>query len=407
MDQKLVAAYADLIIEKGINLQRGKNVLILTGPGTYYFARALSKSAYRKGATFVQVLLDDLDVLASRLAAQEEDQLSFNPAYMKALDYELCTEGWSYIRIDATEERLDHAELDQRKNQIYGKAKRKFHEARGRKLMRSQIAWCVCCAPGPLWAKQVLGQQATTEDLMEVLKPILLLDKEDPGLAWEEKKAMLDRRRTYLNEQGIDSLHFKSSKTDLTIGFTDQARFTGGADVMPDGLQFFANLPTEEIFTTPDRMRADGYVTTTKPVSVLDVKTEEVRLVFKDGKVDDYSAREGKEAMDTFFSIDEGTRRLGEVALVDETSPIALSNYIFNSILLDENASCHLALGDGYPTALANGALLSTDEQLHEAGCNTSLMHVDFMIGSKDMDIDATTRGGKTFAVMRKGVFVF
>ena len=176
---------------------------------------------------------------------------------------------------------------------------------------------------------------------------------------------------------------------------------------MPDGLQFFANLPTEEIFTTPDRMRADGYVTTTKPVNVLDVKTEEVRFVFKEGEIVEYSAREGKEALDTFFSIDEGTRRLGEVALVDETSPIARSNLIFNSILLDENASCHLALGDGYPTALANGAMLSTDEQLHEAGCNTSLMHIDFMIGSKDMDIDATTRDGKTFAVMRKGVFVF
>jgi len=407
MDQKLISTYADLIIEKGINLQQGKNVFILTGPGTYYFARELSKSAYRHGATYVQVILDDLDVLSSRLQAQNEEQLTFNPAYMKALDYEMCTEGWSYIRIDSTEERLDHAELDQAKNQILGKAKRRFHEARSKKLMRSQLAWCVCCAPGPLWAKQVLGDNATTDDLMDVLTPILLLDTPDPALAWEQKKAMLDRRRGYLNEQGIEELHFKSSKTDLTIGFTNQARFTGGAESMQDGLQFFANLPTEEIFTTPDRMRAQGYVTTTKPVTVLDVKTEEVRFVFEEGKVVDYSAKEGKEALDSFFSIDEGTRRLGEVALVDETSPIAQSNLIFNSILLDENASCHLALGDGYPTALANGSALSTDEQLHEAGCNTSLMHIDFMIGSKDMDIDATTFDKRSFAVMRKGVFVF
>ncbi len=407
MNQNLITKYADLIIEKGINLQKGKNVLILTGPGNYYFARALSKSAYFHGATFVQVLLDDLDVLSARLASQTEEQLVFNPAYMKALDYEMCTEGWSYIRIDATEDRLDHDELDQARNQVLGKAKRIFHEARSKKLMRSQLAWCVCCAPGPLWAKQVLGDQATTDDLMEVLKPILLLDAPDSSLAWEQKKEMLDRRRNFLNELGIDTLHFKSSKTDLVIGLSDQARFTGGADYMPDGREFFANLPTEEIFTTPDRLRAEGYVTTTKPVNVLDVKTEEVRLTFKDGKVVDYRAREGKEAMDTFFSIDEGTRRLGEVALVDETSPIAQSNLIFNSILLDENASCHLALGDGYPTALANGALLSTDEQLHQAGCNTSLMHIDFMIGSKDMNIDAITRDGKKIAVMREGVFVF
>lgn len=407
MDQKLISTYADLIIEKGINLQRGKNVLILSGPGTYYFARELSKSAYRHGAAFVQVQLDDMDVLSSRLASQNEEMLTFNPAYLKVLDYEMCTEGWSYIRIDSTEERLDHGPLDQAKNQILGKAKRKFHEARSKKLMRSQLAWCVCCAPGPLWAKQVLGNSATSEDLMEVLKPILLLDKQDPALAWEAKKEMLDRRRGHLNGLGIDTLHFSSSKTDLKIGFTDQARFTGGAENTTEGLQFFANLPTEEIFTTPDRMRCEGYVTTTKPVNVLDVKTEEVRFVFKDGKVADYSAREGKEALDAFFSIDEGTRRLGEVALVDETSPIALSNLTFNSILLDENASCHLALGDGYPTALANGVMLSTNEQLQKAGCNTSLMHIDFMIGSKDMDIDAITRDKKVVPIMRKGVFAF
>lgn len=407
MDKQLISTYADLIIEKGINLQKGKNILILTGPGTYYFARELSKSAYRHGATYVQVLLDDLDVLSARLANQDEEQLAFSPAFLKSFDFEICAEGWSYIRIDATEERLDHDELDQKKNQIYGKAKRQFHETRGRHLMRNDIPWCVCCAPGPLWAKRVLGEQATVEDLMEVLKPILLLDTPDPCEAWEQKQVMLDRRRGYLNSLGVDALHFKSSKTDLTIGFTDQANFVGGGDEMSNGRHFFPNIPTEEIFTTPNRLRAEGYVTTTKPVNVLDMRTEEVRLVFKDGQVVDYSAKVGQQAMDAFFAVDEGTRRLGEVALVDETSPIARTNLVFNSILLDENASCHLALGDGYPSALLNGSTLSSDEQLHAAGCNTSLMHIDFMVGSKDMDIDAFTRDGRTVPVMRQGVFVF
>jgi aminopeptidase len=142
-------------------------------------------------------------------------------------------------------------------------------------------------------------------------------------------------------------------------------------------------------------------------VTVLNSRTEEVRLVFKDGKVVDYSAKEGKEILDSFFAIDEGTRRIGECALVDESSPIAQSALIFDSILLDENASCHIALGDGYPSCLTNGSLLTTEESLNEAGCNTSLMHVDFMVGSKDMNITARTREGMDVQIMKMGHFTF
>ncbi|MDD3929876.1 MAG: aminopeptidase [Sphaerochaeta sp.] len=407
MDELLMNRYADLVIRKGINLQKGKAVLILTGPGTYAFARQLAKSAYRHGASYVQVMLDDLDVLAERLQHQEADELSFNPAFLKALDYEMCSEGWSYIRIDSTEDRLDHGPFDNTKYQVLGTAKRKFSETRTKKLMRHELAWCVCCAPGPRWAKQVLGEQATEDDLMDVLKPILLLDQEDPLAAWEGKKQMLLKRQAYLNNLGIDSIHFKSSKTDLVLGLRSEARFIGGGETLPDGRPFFPNLPTEEIFTTPDRLRAEGYVTTTKPVSVLDNTTEEVRLTFKDGKVVDHTARVGKEAMDAFFSIDEGTRRLGEVALVDQSSPIAASNLVFNSILLDENASCHLALGEGYSTALTNGVSLTSQEAMHQAGCNTSLMHIDFMIGSDDMDIYVHTRDGNEIQIMKEGLFAF
>lgn len=407
MDELMVNRYADLVIKKGINLQKGRGVLILTGPGTYAFARALAKSAYRHGASYVQIMLDDLDVLAERLQYQEKDELSFNPAFLKALDYEMCSEGWSYIRIDSTEDRLDHNPLDNAKYQVLGTAKRKFSETRTKKLMRHELAWCVCCAPGPRWAKQVLGEDANEDDLMEVLKPILLLDKEDPLEGWEEKKRMLQNRQAYLNSLGIDSIHFKSSKTNLIIGLRSEARFIGGGETLPDGRPFFPNLPTEEIFTTPDRLRAEGYVTTTKPVSVLDNPTEEVRLTFAGGKVVEYSARVGKEAMDAFFSIDEGTRRLGEVALVDQSSPIAASNLIFNSILLDENASCHLALGEGYPTALTNGVSLTSTEAMHQAGCNTSLMHIDFMIGSDDMNIFVHTKDGIEIQIMKEGIFAF
>jgi len=407
MDVALVDRYADLIIEKGINLKEKKGVLILTGSGTYYFARALAKSAYRHKAKFVQIMVDDLDVLASRLDNQDDEALTYNPAFALALDHQFIAEEWSYIRVDNTEDRLDHAPLDGRKNQILSKAKRQFSEERSRRLMRHQLPWCVCIAPGPLWAKQVLGAGATTADLMETLKPILLLDQSDPSKAWDEKGERLKQRQHHLNDLGIDSLHFKSPVTDLTIGMNRTSRFVGGSEKLPDGRPFFANLPTEEIFSTPDWRRTEGYVTTTRPVSVLDTPTEGVRLVFTEGKVSDYSAQVGEEAMDRFFQVDEGTRSIGEVALVDETSPIAQSGLVFHSILLDENASCHIALGEGYPTALSNGGGLDGDEALRSAGCNTSLMHTDFMIGSPDMTITAHLWDGSDVVIMRDGVFTF
>lgn len=407
MNQTLLDTYADLVILKGINLKKNKSVAIMTGPGTYYFARALSKSAYRNGALYVQVLLDDLDVLATRLDNQNEEQLKHSPSFIRALDNEMCAEGWSYIRIDSTEDRLDHAPLHQEKNQVYGTAKREFSATRLKKTMRHELPWCVVVAPAPLWARKVLGEHATTADLMDVLKPILRLDEDDPCAAWDKHGLMLKKRRDRLDEMHIDSLHFKSPVTDFTIGFTEQARFLGGSETLPDGTPFFPNLPTEEIFTTSDRMRANGYITTTRPVSVLNSRTEEVRLVFKDGEVVDYSAKVGKEVLDAFFSIDEGTRRIGECALVDESSPIAQSGLVFDSILIDENASCHIALGDGYPTCLTHGASLTTEESLNEAGCNTSLMHVDFMVGSKDMNITARTREGMDIQIMKMGLFTF
>ncbi len=407
MNDNELDQYADLIIKKGINLQKNKGVLILTGAGTYYFARRLSKAAYRHGASYVQVLLDDMDVLATRLTYQDTEQLQFNPAFLKALDYEFCAEGWSYIRIDSTEERLDHAELDQEKHQVYATQKRVFSEARVQKLMRHQLPWCVCVAPGPLWAKQVLGQKATEDDLFEVLKPILLLDTDDPNAAWEEKQELLRRRQTYLNELELESLHLTSPKTDLTIGLSKNARFIGGGEVLPDGRSFFPNIPTEEIFTTPDFSRTEGYITTTRPVEVLGSTTEEVRFVFKGGKVVDYTAKQGSKALKRFFAIDEGTKSIGEIALVDETSPIAKSGLVFNSILLDENASCHIALGAGYPSALSNGSQLSDDTQLREALCNTSLMHVDFMVGSKELKIIGRCRNKDEVLLMQDGIFAF
>jgi len=216
----------------------------------------------------------------------------------------------------------------------------------------------------------------------------------------------LVKRGEWLNSLRIETLRFQSSKTDLTIGFRPEHLWLGGGDPLPNGTWFLPNIPTEEVFTTPDFATASGYVATTRPVSVMDSLVEDAVLRFEQGRVISCTARVGQQIMDRFLQMDTGASLLGEVALVDEDSPIALSGKVFGSILFDENASCHLALGAGYPSCLSNSARLNGEQQLREAGCNTSLVHTDFMVGSADMRITAKTRDGRSVQIMENGRFV-
>lgn len=399
--------YAQLVLRKGINLKKGQNLFIRTGPGTYYFARALAKNAYTLGAGLVDFIIEDLDVLSSRLSAQDEKGVQKVLPWQDSINENTKKQEWAYIAIDTTEDSLDHAPLDPVKYAVMTKAKRIANAEVQRLRMTHQLPWCVVCAPGPRWAKQIFGSDDPNVDhLWQVIAPILLIDKADTEDAWDEKDTLLKKRVGVLNGLQVDSLHFTSPVADFVIGFHEKHRWLGGSDTLPDGRPFFPNLPTEEIFTVPDMTRAEGYITSTRPVRVMDTPTEEVRFTFKDGQVVDFSARSGAEAIQRYLEVDEGTRRLGECALVDESSPIAASGLVFHSILYDENASCHLALGAGYPDCLVGGRSLASDEELHAHGCNTSLMHTDFMVGSKETDVTAVSRSGKEIPVIRKGHFV-
>lgn len=407
MNKKYIEGYAKLVLAKGVNLRKGQSVMIKTGPGTYQFARELAKTAYRMGALHVEIALDDLDILAARLASQDAAQVQRSPSYARMIDYEMVSEDWAFIRIDSTEERLDHAPFDAESYARYQHAASIEHDTIQNKRMRHQLAWCVICAPGPRWAKQVLGDTATEDDLWDEIAPILLLDTQDPCKAWDEHDAIVKPRVAKLNGLGIRKLHFISPITDLKIGFRPEHVWKGGSKLLPDGRPNICNLPTEEIFTVPDMYDVEGHVTTTRPVPVMNTLTESVRFTFRKGQVVDCTAKQGMGVLERFLQIDAGSSRLGECALVDETSPIARSRKIFNSILFDENASCHLALGMGYPDSLANGGSLVSDEQLHQFGCNTSLNHTDFMVGSDDTDIVALCADGKEVRIMKNGRFCF
>lgn len=403
---QMVTEYAHLVIETGVVLYPGQSLFIKTGVGNYWFAQKLALVAYEKGAQLVKIEVDDYQLIASRLANQTLSEVEVVPQWSTAVDFEMMAKDWALIRIDNTEDRHYLDSIDSKKLTAYRSALSKAGELYMNSRMRHEHPWCVICVPGPVWAKQVLGPDATEEQLWHTVAPILKLDQNNPTAAWQKQNEMLVARGAKLDALKIKSLHFKSSITDLTIGFTSRSRWKGGGDPLPSGRWFMPNIPTEEIFTTPDYLTTEGYVTTTRPVAVMGSTVEEVRLVFKKGKVVSCSAKKGEDIMDQFLSIDEGASFIGEVALVDEESPIAKANLIFNSILYDENASCHIALGAGYPSCLADSHTLSSEKELLEAGCNQSLVHTDFMIGSKDLNIEATTESGEKILIMNQGRFV-
>lgn len=398
--------YAKLVIKVGVALKEGQPLFIKTPYESYPFAQLLGEVAYEQGASLVKIELDDLKLLNIRIANQTAQQLKEIPSYQKNIDYEMMVKDWAYIRIDNTENRHFLEGVDADKLTSYSTALRENSKEYALNRMRNESSWCVICAPGEKWAKDVLGEDGTVKELWDVLKPILKLDQKDVIGSWEKHNQMLKQRGSILNNLKIESLHFTSGKTDLTIGLIETSIWEGGGAILKDGRAFMPNIPTEEVFTTPHRLKVDGYVTTTRPVSVLDSNVENLKLTFKDGKVIDAKTEIGDEIIKRFLEIDQQARYLGEVALVDQDSAISQSNKVFSSILYDENASCHIALGSGYPSCLSNAHLLSSDQQLMDAGCNRSLVHTDFMIGSDDLDIVATTFSGDKVKIMEQGRFV-
>jgi aminopeptidase len=404
---KYLEEYAELVIKTGINLKQGQNVCIKTGPDTYDFAQTLASTAYQLGAGYVHIDIHDQKLIKTRVDIQKEDQLSVIPDFIIKQHAEYLEKDWAYIRIDNTEDRDQLTNTDSGKLSIHQTSIRKKLSEFYTSLMRHEHAWCVICAPGKNWAKSVLGDSASIEDLWQILIPILKLGEGNAASNWGILGKVLKNRCSYLNNLSIKELHLSDSGTDLTIPLRQTALWVGGTDTLSDGRDFFPNIPTEEVFSVPDFCGVNGFVSTTRPVTVLGKQVIGAKIYLKDGIVYKFSAEQGEEILNKFFSIDDGAKRLGEIALVDESSPIAKSNVIFNSTLYDENASCHIAFGAGYPSCLSNHADLQSDEDLLANGCNVSVTHVDFMIGSPKISIIAILNNGKSVVLMENGNFCF
>ncbi len=397
--------YAKMIIEAGVALEKGSCLRIKTGAATYDFARLLAEHAYSIGAKYVQITIDDLTLLKSRLDSQNEEDITYIPSYERAIDEVIMDEKWSMIRIDNTDERDALLDAPSDKLGTFSKAAGAFHKELIAYAMNNEITWCVVCVPTDRWAQNVLGEGHNEENMWNFLAPILHLDAADPLETSRKMFSKTENRAERISALKLRKLHFTSSLTDLTVELRENHVFTGGGDLLADGKKFYPNIPSEEVFTTPDYLLTEGYVKTTRPISVLDARVEDAYFRFEKGVVVEAHAETGDDILQQYLNIDEGARRLGEIALVDQRSPITQANVVFNSILYDENASCHFALGAGYPTNLIMKSREATDEELLEYGCNVSQVHTDFMFGSDDMNLCGYDTEGKEYVIMKDGMF--
>ncbi|AWG42468.1 aminopeptidase [Candidatus Borreliella tachyglossi] len=410
--EKDLIKYAELIILKGINLQKSQCVLITGSIANYEFLRILTKKAYEHGAKYVELNIEDADILKARLESSKGNSLEFIPNFQHKFFEEMVNDKWAKIRVDDTENLDILKNLDSKKLSTYFKTIRKASKNVTSATMNNELPWCIICAPGPKWAAKVLNKpegQETLEEFFEIQKKIMLLDSKNPIEAWELHGKKLHQRCDILNKLKLEKLVFKNQKTNLEVYLLETSIWTGGSEkVKGTNIEFNANMPTEEVFTTPDYKKTNGIVYVTRPVMVLGNLITGIWMKFSEGKVIDFGCDDAhsKTILKRHLETDAQAKYIGEVALVDCTSPIYQSALIFYSILYDENASCHIALGGAYSSCLSNEEQIKTEMEKLDYGCNVSLIHTDFMIGSNDINVIGIDKTRVEHPLIQNGKFV-
>ncbi|MDR1713724.1 MAG: aminopeptidase [Coriobacteriales bacterium] len=401
--------YAELVIRSGCNLQPGQELLLSASTDCVEFARALTAAAYAAGARHVTVRFGDEGI--SRLHYEHAALEVFEsfPEWLALLNNSMAEGGAAVLSL-TSEDPLALKGVDQAKLVANARAAhaacKPFYDA----LDLGRTVWCIVGAASPAWAQHVfpnLGAEQATEQLWQAIFKTVRLDSDDPIAAWEAHRASFNERKAWLNAQHFDALHYFSSLgTDLTIGLNQQGLWQGGGDTLTNGRPFFPNMPTEEIFTTPDRLRADGVVFSSMPLVHHGNLIEDFWLRFEGGRMVECQARTGQDVLQAIFDVDEGACHLGECALIPWTSPIRQTGLLFYNTLFDENASCHLAVGKGFPDCLVGGQEMDT-AALQAAGVNDSATHVDFMIGTADLQITGIGADGRRTEVFHTGEWAF
>jgi aminopeptidase len=377
-----LARFADLAVRVGANVQPGSGVLLTADTAHLEIARAVVERAYAAGAAWVEVEWSDGPIRRSRLTHASIETLTRTRPWAIERVKEWAAERGVVISLvgDPDPHLLD--DVDPAKAAAFP-----IEEANAYKeaLLVQQLRWTVVAAPNPGWASEVFGEP-DVERLWEAVATAMRLDEADPVASWQERNAELDARGRALSALGLTEVHYHGPGTDLTVGLLPGTQWTGGGGTDPDGLAFMPNIPTEEVFTSPDRRRADGTISLTKPVIISGQVVEGLKVTFSGGRITDVTATSGTDSVQAQLGTDEGARSLGEVSLVDRDSRIAKAGILFHNTLFDENAACHVAWGQSFPFSVAGG-LEKSEEERYEIGLNRSAVHTDVVIGGEGMTV--------------------
>ena len=389
--------YARLTVQVGLNLQPGQtlgvNALIEHAP----LVRAISREAYSAGARYVDVLYTDQHVRRAHIAGAADDQLGYSPPWLVQRLRQFGETGGALVAITGNPEPELFADLD---GERVGKARMREVAEESLKLTDGLCNWTIVAYPNEGWAETVFGEP-DVERLWKAVGSAVRLDEPDPVAAWREHIARLQTRAESLNERRFDHLRYRGPGTDLTIGLHPTSIWQAALDESR-GIEHVANMPTEEVFTTPDARRTEGTVRATLPLQIQGNIIRGLEVRFEGGRAVEIHAESGEEVMRTHAATDDGSARLGEVALVDGHSRVGQTGLVFYDTLFDENASSHIALGASIVQAVPEASELSPEER-HERGVNHSSIHTDFMIGSNELEIDGVTADGEAVPILRNG----
>lgn len=409
MDQfkSLLENYAELVIKVGVNVQPGQSLMITAPLETVELTRLLAAKAYQAGAKYVHIDWEDEQITRIRYEHAADESLSFYPQWLADMAEQFGEEGGAMLRIKVPDPELLNG-IPSAKVSTAVKAAAKAREKHSAQTRNNRIAWSLIKAPTRAWADKVFADLPDEQRIQAMWEAIFRMNRVfsgDPVAAWREHIAELKQRQEQMNAKRYKRLHYRAPGTDLHVDLPEGHLWLGGGDYNTAGNYFVANMPTEEIYSLPHRTGVNGTVASTMPLNLNGQLVEGLKLTFLDGKVVEYEAAAGREHIANLLGTDEGASRLGEIALVPHDSPISRLNRIFYNTGIDENASCHLALGNAYPVNIAGGTKLSKEELLAK-GANISLTHVDFMIGSAELEIDGELADGTVEPVFRKGNWV-
>ena len=407
INENKIDKLANLAVKRGVGLQKGQNLLITAPIESLPLVRKIAEHAYKEGASIVTPLFTDSDITLSRFKYAPDESFDSATDWLFNGMGEAFDNNTARMAI-AGDDPMLLSQMDPDKVSRANKAMAKAYKPARERITEFKINWNIVSWPGSAWASRVFPDLPIEEAIVKLADAIFDASRasvEDPIQAWDDHNEQLRIKTDWLNEKNFAALQYNGPNTNLRVGLADEHEWMGGASKAQNGIICNPNIPSEEVFTTPHAYKVDGTVSSTKPLSYQGTLIDNIKVTFKDGKIIEAHASKGEEVLQKVLKSDEGASRIGEVALVPHSSPISQSGIIFYNTLFDENAASHIALGQCYSKCF-KGDLDLSKEEISKRGGNSSMIHIDWMIGSDQIDVDGIDQTGNQVPIFRKGEWV-